>query len=84
MTALRLAMLFMVFALASCEGIKGASEFSKRKAFEAKYQPIDLVETNKNPNRVLTVFVYADAPSGGDGPREGYAVQATAGRAGAR
>ncbi|MEM9147267.1 MAG: hypothetical protein AAGC57_13830 [Pseudomonadota bacterium] len=84
MTLLRRLPSFLLLVLSACSGIKGASDYSERTAFETTFEPVSLVEQNEDPNRILTVFVFSGPPTQDGKARPGYEVKITAGPVQAR
>ncbi|MEM7061448.1 MAG: hypothetical protein AAF557_28045, partial [Pseudomonadota bacterium] len=62
--------------LTSCDGFRGASQYTKRVAFDAAFEQRALVEEEVDPNRVLTMYVFR---KGSGAQRNGYAVRFNAG-----
>lgn len=63
---------FCIAALVGCDGVRGASNFAKRQAFNAKFEQIPLVEPKTSENRTLQMFVFTD--NGVSVVRNGYNV----------
>ncbi|MEM7058483.1 MAG: hypothetical protein AAF557_12890 [Pseudomonadota bacterium] len=64
----------MALVLVGCDGVRGASQYTKRKALEASFEQRSLVDPATSPNRVLTMYVF----TGGNAVKNGYQVRFTA------
>lgn len=61
-----------IMTLASCNGVSGASNYTKQLAYDASFQQRPLVDPDVEDNRVLTMFVFRQ---GAGARRNGYSVK---------
>jgi len=59
-------------ALLGCDGVRGASDYSKRVSYEASFEQIPLIEERVSEDRTLKMYVFTGRT--GDGTRSGYNV----------
>lgn len=61
-------------ALSGCSGVRGASDYAKRQAYQANFDQYALVPEEAGEDRVLKMFVFEDTPPKGAVLRSGYGV----------
>lgn len=69
-------MVMAAMVLVGCDGVRGASDFAKREAFNANFNQLPLVRDGLAEDRTLQMFVFSGAAE--PGPRRGYPVRFSA------